>query len=489
MERIGRKEGYRMKSLKVNASMNVVYQLFNTVFPLITSIYTARILLPEGVGRVGYAQNIASYFVTFAAMGIPAHGMRAIAVARDDPQKLNRTFMELVTFNAITTAIALTAYVVMILNVPSFLQDLPLFLCTGLLIVFNFLNIDWFYQGREDYVYIVCRNIVVKLMSLLSIVLLVRSKSDYVFYALISSVAAGGNYVLNVWRARKYVSLQFRGLNLRHHLEPVFVLAVTIFFSTLYSKVDSTMLGMISGNEAVGYYSYAHKILNIVVSLCAAVCATFLPRLSYYYHNDLDAFKNLLNKGVQILSLIVFPMAAGILVLAPAVVELLFGRAFLPTVGTLRIFSALTIVLPFGNLLCYQVLIVAKKEKIMVPAYALAALTNIVLNWFLIRSFAHNGAAIASVIAETVLNGVELVIVLRFLKIKLDLRAIRNALVTSILMGAAVLFVASLEMSAWCTLLIGAGCGVVVYFVLNLWMRTPILMEGIQLVRKAIGKE
>lgn len=477
-----------MKSLKLNATLNLLYQLFNMAFPLITSIYIARILLPDGAGRVSYAQNIASYFVSFAALGIPAHGMRAISVARDNQQKLNQTFTELLTINAVATAASLISYIVMVLSIPSFYQELPLYLCTGLLIAFNFLNIDWFYQGREDYVYIVCRNILVKLLSFLAIILLIRSKEHYVTYALIGSIASGGNYILNVCRARKYVSLQFKGMNLRQHLQPVFFLAITIFLSTIYSKVDTTMLGVISGDEAVGHYTYAHKIVNIAVALCTSICTTFLPRLSYYYENDRDAFKKLLNKGVQILSFVVFPMMIGVLILAPTVVVLLFGEAFMPTANTLRIFTGLMIVLPFGNLLCYQVLIVAKKEKIMIPVYAVAAVTNVLLNLLLIRRFAQDGAAVASVIAEAVLNGIEVTIVLKMLKIKLDLRAIGTAIFTALIMGVVVFLVASVKLPGWCTLLLGVSSGVVVYVALNLCMRTPLLMEGMQVVARWLKK-
>lgn len=478
-----------MKSLKVNAILNALYQLFNLAFPLITSIYIARILLPEVTGRVGYAQNIASYFVSLAALGIPAHGMRTIAVVRNNQLELNKTFTELLVVNSVSTLVALLAYISMILVVPAFFRELPLYLSAGLLIAFNFLNIDWFYQGREDYAYIVFRNILVKVASLLAMLLMVRTKSDYVIYALISSAAAGGNYLLNVLRARKYISLQFKELNIRQHLGPVFTLAATIFLAAIYSKIDTTMLGMISGDESVGFYTYAHKIVNIAVALCTSICTAFLPRLSYYYQHDQEAFKRLLNKGVEVLSFIVFPMMIGLLILAPTVVGLLFGDAFLPTAVTLRIFTVLIVVLPFGNLLCYQVLIVAKKEKIMIPIYAAAAITNIALNAFLIPRLAQDGAAIASIAAETVLNGIEVFIVLKLLKLKLNFRVMGIAFFASIFMGVAVGFIASLEMGTWPTLLIGVPCGVVCYFMINLCTRTPIMMEGMEMIRGWLKKK
>lgn len=51
-----------MKSLAKNSIYNIIYQTISLVFPLITSVYISRILLEDGVGKVAYAQNVASYF-------------------------------------------------------------------------------------------------------------------------------------------------------------------------------------------------------------------------------------------------------------------------------------------------------------------------------------------------------------------------------------------------------------------------------------------
>ena len=78
-----------MKSLAKNSLFNAFYQLLNIVFPLISSVYVARTLMPEGVGRVAYAQNVASYFVTAAALGIPMVGF-LIKVQFDEEKKKKR---------------------------------------------------------------------------------------------------------------------------------------------------------------------------------------------------------------------------------------------------------------------------------------------------------------------------------------------------------------------------------------------------------------
>lgn len=66
-------------SIAKNGVFNVIYNVANILFPLIIFMYVARILKPAGIGQVAYAQNIASYFVTFAPMGIPTLRIREIA--------------------------------------------------------------------------------------------------------------------------------------------------------------------------------------------------------------------------------------------------------------------------------------------------------------------------------------------------------------------------------------------------------------------------
>ena len=53
----------KQKSLIYNSFFNVLYQLLNVIFPFVTAIYVSHILMAESVGKVAYAQNIASYFV------------------------------------------------------------------------------------------------------------------------------------------------------------------------------------------------------------------------------------------------------------------------------------------------------------------------------------------------------------------------------------------------------------------------------------------
>ncbi len=395
-----------------------------SLFPLITSMYVARILLAEGVGKVAYGQNVSSYFVLLATMGLPEYGIREIAKVRRDNEDCNKIFTELLIINAIFTIASTLAYGILVFAIPKFREDIVLFLFCGIQIVLNLFNIDWFYQGIEEYVYISIRSITVKALAFVAVLLIVRNRDDYIWYALIQSLAVTVNYFLNMIYSRKYVRFDFSNIELRRHMSHVVILAFSIFFAVAFWKIDITMLGTISTEAATGIYSNAHKITDIVIVLCTSISTVFMPRLSYSYMSDKKEFYRLLEIGIKILSFITFPIVIGMFVLAPYIMTVLFGDEFSIGFLTVRIFTILIIVKSFGNLLCYQLVIATGNEKKRIPAYAAAAVVNVILNAILIPKMAQNGAAIASVISEFVVNGYQIYAMRRLFNFSLPKKSI-----------------------------------------------------------------
>ncbi|MBT8951558.1 hypothetical protein BTI19_09515, partial [Lactobacillus delbrueckii subsp. bulgaricus] len=70
---------------------------------------------------------------------------------------------------------------------------------------------------------------------------------------------------------------------LKAHIKPVF----TIFFSTLavniYVASDTTLLGFIKGNYAVGIYGVASKIYGTMAPFLASILIVTIPRLAMLF--------------------------------------------------------------------------------------------------------------------------------------------------------------------------------------------------------------
>ena len=87
----------RKSTLKINLIYQMIYQFLNMILPLIISPYLARIIGAEGMGVYSYSYSVAYFFVIFSNLGINNLGNREIAKVRDDKEKTNQVFSNLIT--------------------------------------------------------------------------------------------------------------------------------------------------------------------------------------------------------------------------------------------------------------------------------------------------------------------------------------------------------------------------------------------------------
>ena len=270
------------RSLKINVIMNALLTMSSLLFPLITFPYVSRILLPEGTGKVSFATSLISYFVMFSQLGITTYGVRACAKVRDDKRLLTKTAQELLIINLVMGALAYVGLFAAVLFVPRLQQEKELYLLVSLTIFFNAIGMEWLYKALEQYTYITIRSVVFKLVALVAMFLLVRAKEDYVVYGGLTILASSASYLMNFLHSRKYISLRpVGGYDFKPHLK-----AVTIFFAmacatTVYTNLDTVMLGFMTNNDVeVGYYSASVRIKSILVSIVTSMGAVLLPRAS-----------------------------------------------------------------------------------------------------------------------------------------------------------------------------------------------------------------
>ncbi|MCI5792182.1 MAG: oligosaccharide flippase family protein [Lachnospiraceae bacterium] len=464
-------------SLFKNSIFNIIYTLSNIIFPFLTSIYVSRILLPYGVGKVAVAQNLASYFVAIAAFGLPAYGVREFAKVREKKEEKNKVFTELFLINIISTTVAVIIYIAIVMLNNGFNGEWKLYIICSLSIFFNYINIDWIYKGLEEYGYITVRSLIVKVISFAALLVFVKTKDDYITYALIICLATGSNYIFNIINSRKYVHFTFKGLSVKAHLKPLMLIALIAFLSTIYNKVDVTMLNILSTEEAVGYYIYSQKTINLVITMTIAITTALLPRLSYYYENSKEEFYSLLNKGFQVLSLTTIPCCIGICLISQTAVKVLYGDAFSPAATGIVYMCPLILIKGFGDLFCYQLAFSTKNEKIIIPASTAASIINIVLNLIFIPILAQNGAVIASVLSELITNLIQYIYIKRSLKYKIDLKPLFSIGIAALGMSAAVVLLKMINLSDIGSLLISICGGALVYVIINLAFGNKIMSE------------
>lgn len=396
----------KQKSLKLNFIMNAILTMSSFIFPLITFPYVSRILLPEGTGKVSFATSVISYFSMFAQLGIPTYGIRACAKVRDNREELTRTAQEIFIINIMMTALAYAVFIVALLTVPRLQQDKTLFLIVSTTMIFNAIGMEWLYKALEQYTYITIRSIIFKFVALIAMFLLIHQQSDYVIYGGISILASSASNVFNFINAHRYIGLRpVGGYNFKRHLKAVIVFFAMSCATTVYTHLDTVMLGFMKTDADVGYYNAAVKIKTILVSIVTSLGTVLLPRASYYVeHGMKEEFHRITCKAINFVFLLATPLMVYFMLFAREGIFFLSGDAYEGSILPMQLIMPTLLFIGLSNIMGIQILVPLGREKVVLYSEIAGAVVDLIINWILIPSMASAGAAIGTLVAEAVVT-------------------------------------------------------------------------------------
>ena len=394
----------KVKSVKINFIMNAILTMSSFIFPLITFPYVSRILLPEGTGKVSFAVSVITYFAMFAQLGIPTYGIRACAKVRDDKKKLSKTVHEIFTINIVMSVIAYVLFATALCVVPRLRTDKVLMIVISSTIFFNTIGMSWLFSALEKYEYITVRSILFKFIALIAMFVLIHQRSDYVIYGGISIFASSASNICNYIYAHKLVDFhQKQNYVYRQHLKPILVFFAMSCATTIYTNLDTVMLGFINGDAEVGFYNAAVKIKSILVCVITSLGTVLLPRASYYVeHKMMDEFNKITCKAINFVFLTAVPMMVYFMLFAREGIFFLSGDAYEPATIPMIIIMPTLLTIGLTNIMGIQVLIPLGKEKMVLYSEVAGAVVDFGINMLLIPRMASAGAAIGTLVAEGV---------------------------------------------------------------------------------------
>lgn len=397
-------------SVRYNFIMNFILTASQFLFPMITFPYVSRVLLAAGNGKVSFAASVANYFMMVASLGIPTYGIRACAQVRDNREKLSKTVQEIYLINLVMTVLVSATYGICIFTVPRFHAEQTLFLINGINIVLNMFGMNWLFQALEQYDYITVRSLAFKILSVTLMFAFVRDQQDYIVYAAITVFAAVGSNILNFIRMYRYVDFRWTGnYEIRRHLRPILVLFAQSLAVSIYTNLDTVMLGFIKTDTDVGYYNAAVKIKTILLSLVTSLGNVLLPRMSYYAkQSQTKEFMQTMLKALNFTVLMSVPLTVYFVLFADESIQFLAGAGYAGAVVAMQIITVAIIPNGLTGVLGVQVLTALEKEKYVLYSVITGACVDFGLNLVFIPEYGAAGAAFATLIAEFMVLFVQL---------------------------------------------------------------------------------
>lgn len=373
------------------------------LIPLLINPYVSGIFNPAGMGIISFSNTIITYFIMLTMLGIPTYGMRECSKHRDDDIQFSKTSWELFFLNCLILVCTVCLFLISLRH-SKLAANKDVLVCMLPALLLNVLSFDWLYKAKEEFVLIGMRNFGVKVLCLVLIFLLVKEPEDLKTYAVLLVLASYGYGILNFVAVFKQIKVRGIGtLNLSKHVKPViFFFAITVA-GTIYTNLDTVMIGFLRGDFETGIYDAALKLKVLLAVAVCSLSSILLPRsTALFTSGNRGEFEKLCSKSFNFTLLMGIGGCAFCFLFAKPLILLFSGEKFLAAVPVLRVLSFTSLFLACTSVIGMQILIPTGKENVVLWGGVAGALVDLILNFILIPRIGIIGAAWGTVCAECV---------------------------------------------------------------------------------------
>ena len=378
-------------------------QFANYILPLITVPYLVRVLGPERFGAVAFSQGLIAYLTTIVNYGFDWSATRTISVQRHDLKAVTRTASSVWIAKTLLCLGGLFVLILLIQTVNRLKGEAHLLYILFGIVIGNVMFPTWLFQGLERMVFISIINFGMRSLVTVGIFFLVRQPSDFLIYAGLLSLQWIGIGILGVWTAKNHLHIQFERPSLPtviSTLKDGWHLFVSTSAVSLYTVGNTFILGMVTNNIVVGYFSAAEKLVKISYRLMIPLQQAVYPRISKMAsHSPQSALR--WSKHLLFIVLLGGSMISlFILVATPMLVRILLGVNYEPSILVMRILAPLPLLIGVSNVLCFQIMLPFKKDKAFSFILLTAGVLNLSLAFFFAPLWQEKGMAVSVVTVE-----------------------------------------------------------------------------------------
>lgn len=454
-------------SIKKNLMYQMIYELLVLILPFVTSPYIARVVGAEGLGIYSYSYTIANYFVIFSMLGLKNYGNRIIAQTRDDSQKLNTVFSEVLSLHIFVSVFCCIMYAVYILFIAADKQYAAI---QSLFVLSGLFDISWFYFGIEKFKLTVTRNTIIKIINVICIFVFVKDSDDLWKYCIIMALGMLISQ-LTLWiPLKKYVRIVKPNFKQTFvHLKPMLILFIPVLAISLYKYMDKIMIGVISSKTQLGLYENAEKVTTIPLTIIGSFGTVMLPKMSNLAaKSDIDSSLRYMKISMKYVMCLAFALAFGLAAVGQVFAPLFWGKEFEAS-GILIMGLSITIpFVSFANVIRTQYLIPQSKDKDYLVSVIAGAVVNLIINYLFIPDFGAIGATIGTIAAEALVCIIQSYSVRKVIPLFDYFISFYAFIIFGLIMFGSVFYIGKISNGSIVTLIIQVMVGVILYGILSL---------------------
>lgn len=372
---------------------------------LFVGVWVARYLGPNQFGIFSYAFAFTSIFSGLAKLGLDEIMVRELVNHPEMRDKYLGTAFWLKIFGALIVMGIMAAIVPFTTNDAT--TNLFIFIIASSLIFQSFELVDFYFQSQVlARIISICKVIQLTLSSIIKIYLIL-TKADLIWFVLATSfdaITLAASYII-AYRLRKNPAFfkHFDTQIAKKLLKDSWPLIFTSIVVSIYMRIDQIMIKEILGEYQVGIYSVAVRLSEAFYFIPMLITSSLFPAILNVKKHSEELYRQRLQRLYTFMAWFAIAIALPMTFFSNSLISILFGKAYIEA-GKVLMINIWASIFVFLGVSFSKYLLAENLTKIAFQRTFIGAISNVLLNLWLIPYYGVSGAAIATLLAQFIAN-------------------------------------------------------------------------------------
>lgn len=391
-----------------------VLQIANYIFPLIVLPYIVRVIGPSKYGLINFASAFIAYFNLICDYGFDLSGTREVSVLRNDNQKINKVFSNIITIKILLSIFCLVILLCMLYLIGIFYEDRIIILLTYGILIGSVLFPGWFYQGTERMKYITLIQVTVRIIITALIFLIIKEEEDYIILVLLNALAQITIGLTGFVIALVKFNIKFIPPSVKEIIDQIksgWNIFQSMVAINLYTTSNVFMLGLFASETVVGYYAAADKIKQALQSILSVMSQTVFPYVNNLINKSRQSYLIFVKRFLKIQIAIGLFISLVLFVYTREITVIILGAEFSYSAILLKIISPVPFLVSISSIYGIQIMLPMGLENSFNKIISATASIHLIVLLILVPAFSAVGTSAAVVFTEFFISTIMIVFI------------------------------------------------------------------------------
>ena len=470
---------FQNNSIRQTVAKNTFWAAFGTTITKILRItliiFIARVLGADNYGVFTYALSIVGVFTIFSDIGLTSILTRELTKRNQDKNNyLATAFLVKIGF-LISTIVLIIIFGPLITK---FNSAKPLLVILALTTILESLRNFFFAITRSENQMEkeAALNIAIEVIISLGIIFIFFRQPSLQILARTYFIGNLIGLIVTLFFFKPYLNQIINNIKfnlIKPILQAAWPFALMGVFGVFMSNIDSIIIGLFNNTHTLGLYAVAQRPISFLYILPGFLSVSIFPIINRFSKNNENTkIATTISKSTLLSLAIALPITLGGIIVANALINIMFGSQYLGSVCTFQILL-ITLIFVFPGSILSDLLLAEDRRRALIWSSFWTAATNVILDLILIPKFGIIGSAIATVVAQMILTIIYYLIIKKTTDLKIVTET-KKIILSAIIMSAITFLLLKLSLPLILIIIISA-----IIYILNLFILKEKIIEEI----------